>query len=46
MKLNYDGTRAIDGGKANLEKEYLVVVKHLSLGALLKKIIQKISQIW
>ena len=32
--------------KDNLEKEYLVVVEHLSLGALLKKIIQKISQIW
>ena len=27
-EINYDGTRAIDGGDGNLEKEFLMVERH------------------
>jgi len=43
--LNYDGTRAIDGGGGEFRKGISTGGEDLNLDALLKKIIQKIFQI-
>ena len=45
MNINYDGTRAIDGGEGKFRSGLSHGGKAISLGALLTKIIQIIFQI-